>query len=202
MHPHSQITKKDIMREKLINFLSCGIFHPHLSVWLESLVTVMLSNNGILMFTILYIEGNTDMNHKMSGPIQSLPSKGCTKNNLILALLNEHILRSIITDWCRDFLVVVRNLHIAAPHCFWFFRSTVATYLSWYSIFTHWFFHFHWQLLGAYLSKAPIPLIESFVKMDGFYLLANQLRPFTVCTTHVEIATSIFLQQEFTFNKK
>ncbi|CAG5132645.1 unnamed protein product, partial [Candidula unifasciata] len=56
------------------------------------------------------------------------------------------------------------------------------------------------KLLGAYLSKAPSNLIDAFIKMDGFYLLANQLRSFSVCWQHVETAVSILLGHRFTFD--
>ncbi|KAH9500835.1 hypothetical protein Btru_073127, partial [Bulinus truncatus] len=56
------------------------------------------------------------------------------------------------------------------------------------------------KLLGAYLAKAPPPLIEMFLKMDGFYLLANQLRSFPVSKSHVESAISILVRQDFAFD--
>ncbi|GFS19430.1 lysosomal-trafficking regulator [Elysia marginata] len=56
------------------------------------------------------------------------------------------------------------------------------------------------KLLGAYLYRAPSTLIDAFIKMDGFYLLANQLRSFPVHSSHVEAAISILLRQEFVFD--
>ncbi|XP_035828113.1 lysosomal-trafficking regulator isoform X2 [Aplysia californica] len=57
------------------------------------------------------------------------------------------------------------------------------------------------KLLGAYLSRAPATLVDAFIKLDGFYLLANQLRSFPVNTRHVEAAISIFLKQDFAFDE-
>ncbi|GFN74593.1 lysosomal-trafficking regulator [Plakobranchus ocellatus] len=56
------------------------------------------------------------------------------------------------------------------------------------------------KLLGAYLYRAPSTLIDAFIKMDGFYLLANQLRSFPVHASHVEAAISIMIRQEFVFD--
>ncbi|XP_055879864.1 lysosomal-trafficking regulator-like isoform X2 [Biomphalaria glabrata] len=56
------------------------------------------------------------------------------------------------------------------------------------------------KLLGAYLTKAPPSLIDTFLKMDGFYLLANQLRSFPVNKYHIETAISILLSKEFAFD--
>ncbi|CAL1534578.1 unnamed protein product, partial [Lymnaea stagnalis] len=56
------------------------------------------------------------------------------------------------------------------------------------------------KLLGTYLSKAPPSLIDAFMKMDGFYLLANQLRSFPVNIHHMESAMSMLLKQDFVFD--
>ncbi|XP_025103482.1 lysosomal-trafficking regulator-like isoform X3 [Pomacea canaliculata] len=55
------------------------------------------------------------------------------------------------------------------------------------------------QVLGVYLWRAPTRVLEDFLKVDGFFLLANQLSAFPVCQQQMEAAVSMILTQTFTF---
>ncbi|XP_070180486.1 lysosomal-trafficking regulator-like [Littorina saxatilis] len=56
------------------------------------------------------------------------------------------------------------------------------------------------QVVSAYLWRAPVEMLDEFLKEDGLFLLANQLSAFPVCQSQVEAAFSLMLQHSFTFH--
>lgn len=55
------------------------------------------------------------------------------------------------------------------------------------------------QVVSAYLWRAPVDMLDEFLKEDGLFLLANQLSAYPVCQLQVEAAFSLMLQHSFTF---
>ncbi|XP_076442605.1 lysosomal-trafficking regulator-like isoform X2 [Babylonia areolata] len=55
------------------------------------------------------------------------------------------------------------------------------------------------QVVNAYLWRAPVVMLEEFLREDGLYLLANQLGAYPVCQQQVEVALSLLMQHAFTF---
>ena len=55
------------------------------------------------------------------------------------------------------------------------------------------------QVVSAYLWRAPVYMLDEFLKEDGLFLLANQLSAYSVCQLQVEAALSLMLQHSFTF---
>lgn len=55
------------------------------------------------------------------------------------------------------------------------------------------------QVVNAYLWRAPVDMLEEFLREDGLFLLANQLGAYPVCQQQVEVALSLLLQHAFTF---
>ncbi|KAK7504327.1 hypothetical protein BaRGS_00004631, partial [Batillaria attramentaria] len=112
----------------------------------------------------------------------SADSCGSAKEGLL------HYLHKVVMEYPREGLDDV-FCHVVSPHTLLVLAQSPSQFVR--TAVT--------RVFGAYLWRAPLSVVEMFLKEDGFFLLANQLSAFPVCQQQMEAAFSLLLSHTFTF---